>query len=71
MSLIIIIIIIIIIILLLLIIIIIISLFNEDGILSYRLSNIWSSKMKLVQKCLKQHIYKTINTNYLHFKEVD
>ena len=38
------------------IIIIIISLFNEDDILSYRLSNIWSSTMKLVQICLKTYI---------------
>ena len=38
------------------IIIIIISLFNEDDILSYRLSNIWSSTMKLVQICLKPYI---------------
>ena len=52
------------------IIIIIISLFNEDDILSYRLSNIWSSTMKLVQICLK-HIYNTINTHYLHFKDVE
>ena len=50
--------------------IIIISLFNEDDILSYRLSNIWSSTMKLVQICLK-HIYNTINTHYLHFKDVE
>ena len=38
------------------IIIIIISLFNEDDILSYRLSNIWSSTIKLVQICLKTYI---------------
>ena len=37
--------------LIIIIIIIIISLFNEDDILSYRLSNIWSSTMKLVQIC--------------------
>ena len=37
-------------------IIIIISLFNEDAILGYRLSNIWSSTMKLVQICLKTYI---------------
>ena len=47
------------------IIIIIISLFNEDGILRYRLSKLWSSTMKLVQRCLKQQqlfIYFTFNT---------
>ena len=50
---------------LMVIIIIIISLFNEDDILSYRLSNIWSSTMKLVQICLKTYIQYNKYTCYI------